>query len=218
MPLGRERELTDVASPPSVLAVASQLVRPERAPRSRPAPGPRARRSPPRTPCCRRCWPAPAPPPPEGAKRRPSLSHRFCDLKGRRPAGCLCVLIRKRANVRSPLGPPSPTASLMQWLPPHSHMGLPFFDLAEGYGGGTSELRLAASCTRVSSPGLPQPVIATKFLPTVWRYTQASFMASLDESLRRLAVSRTCCVSSACVHRVPGRGQHCGPVPSADCA
>lgn len=86
-------------------------------------------------------------------------------------------------------GPTLPEAQLDAVVASALSRGVAFFDTAEGYGGGTSEVRLAASCGRVAevlSASAPRPVIATKFLPTIWRYTRASFMASLDESLRRL--------------------------------
>mmetsp|Transcript_5780 Transcript_5780/g.8985 ORF Transcript_5780/g.8985 Transcript_5780/m.8985 type:complete len:337 (-) Transcript_5780:1415-2425(-) len=62
--------------------------------------------------------------------------------------------------------------------------GVSFFDTAEGYGGGTSELRLG----RLRGP---DAVIATKFLPTPWRWTHGSFESALRGSLERLG--QTCC-------------------------
>jgi pyridoxine 4-dehydrogenase len=80
-------------------------------------------------------------------------------------------------------------------------LGVTFFDTAEGYGGGTCETRLAASVHRVvvgshqrsttqqSSPA--QLILATKFLPTLWRWTEACFLSAVDASNKRMGV--TCC-------------------------
>lgn len=64
--------------------------------------------------------------------------------------------------------------------------GVTFFDTAEGYGGGTSEIRLRRL-------GLPRAgcVVATKFLPTLWRWSEASFIRALRASNTRLGVE--CC-------------------------
>mmetsp|Transcript_5980 Transcript_5980/g.10768 ORF Transcript_5980/g.10768 Transcript_5980/m.10768 type:complete len:358 (+) Transcript_5980:171-1244(+) len=62
-----------------------------------------------------------------------------------------------------------------------------FFDSAEGYGGGTSELRIHQVMAAVNPP--PGSVIlATKFMPLLWRWTEESFMRSLRGSLQRLGV------------------------------
>eukprot|EP00759_Apiculatamorpha_spiralis_P028916 PhF_6_TR31387/c0_g1_i3/m.45971 len=68
--------------------------------------------------------------------------------------------------------------------------GITFIDTAEGYGGGSSEERirdvLAPTTTQSSSL-----ILATKFLPTLWRWTEASFLRALRGSNRRLGI--TCC-------------------------
>ena len=79
--------------------------------------------------------------------------------------------------------------------------GVTFFDTAEGYGGGTSEERLAASLRAAigvasapagEPPSLQSSLIpATKFLPTLFRWTEAAFLAALDASNRRMGVA--CC-------------------------
>lgn len=67
--------------------------------------------------------------------------------------------------------------------------GVRFFDTAEGYGGGASERRLACTLARVGAPA--DVAIATKFLPTLWRWTTASFLRAVKGSNRRL--NTTCC-------------------------
>jgi hypothetical protein len=61
-------------------------------------------------------------------------------------------------------------------------------DTAEGYGGGTSEQRIAYcerqlrtsdAETSQSDEHLPQPIIATKFLPTLWRWTASMYVCAL---------------------------------------
>jgi len=65
-----------------------------------------------------------------------------------------------------------------------------FFDTAEGYGGGTSESRIALARERINSKD-DDLIIATKFLPTFWRWSLASFENALRASLRRL--NQSCC-------------------------
>ena len=56
--------------------------------------------------------------------------------------------------------------------------GITFFDSAEGYGGGTSEERLAAAVGRCREAGsIPEAwdgVLASKFIPTAWRWTKGT--------------------------------------------
>ena len=68
--------------------------------------------------------------------------------------------------------------------------GVTFFDTAEGYGGGTSEVQLAKALelAHLDSRVL---VLATKFLPTLWRWTEQAFIDALDASNRRLGID--CC-------------------------
>ena len=68
-----------------------------------------------------------------------------------------------------------------------------FFDTAEGYGGGTSEERLAAAlrAAGVSDIGASPYIPATKFLPTLFRWTESAFLSALDASNRRMGVD--CC-------------------------
>ena len=63
--------------------------------------------------------------------------------------------------------------------------GVTFFDTAEGYGFGSSETRLA----RLGFTG-PGTIVATKFLPTLWRWTPQSFVRATRASTRRLGVGR----------------------------
>jgi aryl-alcohol dehydrogenase-like predicted oxidoreductase len=58
-----------------------------------------------------------------------------------------------------------------------------FFDSAEGYAFGRSEVRTA---TMMNQEDL---VIATKFMPVLWRWTRESFFRSLENSRQRLNVS-----------------------------
>lgn len=59
------------------------------------------------------------------------------------------------------------------------------FDTAEGYGGGSSEQRLAEALSG-AAPSSSSPVIMTKFLPTIWRWTEYSFFSALRACQRRL--------------------------------
>jgi aryl-alcohol dehydrogenase-like predicted oxidoreductase len=76
--------------------------------------------------------------------------------------------------------------------------GVTFFDTAEGYGGGTSESQVAVAVRLATSGPTAAPrldrwplLVATKFLPTLWRWTEQSFINALDGSNQRLGV--TCC-------------------------
>ena len=59
--------------------------------------------------------------------------------------------------------------------------GVTFFDTAEGYGVGSSEERLAW----LGFVG-PDNLIATKFLPTLWRWSPRAFVRATEASNRRL--------------------------------
>jgi aryl-alcohol dehydrogenase-like predicted oxidoreductase len=76
-----------------------------------------------------------------------------------------------------------------------------FFDTAEGYGGGTSEMRVRSvkKWYEDNLNGKPEGnvVIATKFLPTLWRWTKSSFYKSLRGSLDRLGVN---CIDLYFIH------------------
>lgn len=64
--------------------------------------------------------------------------------------------------------------------------GVTFFDTAETYGQGQSEIILGKF-----SMEFPQPIqIATKFMPFPWRVSRGSFMRALKASLKRLGRSR----------------------------
>lgn len=65
-------------------------------------------------------------------------------------------------------------------------VGVTLVDTAEGYGGGTSEARIGRLGFAASGH-----LVATKFLPTYWRWTAGSFVRSQRASNQRLAVS-TC--------------------------
>jgi aryl-alcohol dehydrogenase-like predicted oxidoreductase len=67
--------------------------------------------------------------------------------------------------------------------------GLTFFDTAEGYGGGTSELQLAGAISRASTLPSSSLVLASKFLPTLWRFFEFQFLSALDASNARLGVT-----------------------------
>ena len=64
--------------------------------------------------------------------------------------------------------------------------GVTLIDTAEGYGGGTCEIRVrrAGFCR-------PGALVATKFLPTLWRWSENAVVRSVRRSNRRLGVS--CC-------------------------
>ncbi|CAJ1394931.1 unnamed protein product [Effrenium voratum] len=69
--------------------------------------------------------------------------------------------------------------------------GIQLFDTAEGYGGGTSEERLRDMELMVADEKRTGPVVATKFLPTLLRWTEASFRRALKSSLKRLGQTRS---------------------------
>eukprot|EP00899_Mesostigma_viride_P022553 jgi/Mesvir1/3482/Mv11973-RA.1 len=71
--------------------------------------------------------------------------------------------------------------------------GITFFDSAEGYGGGTSEERIRAALERRRLSGKKDKVsavVATKFLPTIWRYSRESFLRALRGCLDRLGAKK----------------------------
>eukprot|EP00475_Leptophrys_vorax_P023383 TRINITY_DN32013_c0_g1_i1.p1 TRINITY_DN32013_c0_g1~~TRINITY_DN32013_c0_g1_i1.p1 ORF type:complete len:353 (+),score=67.65 TRINITY_DN32013_c0_g1_i1:879-1937(+) len=72
--------------------------------------------------------------------------------------------------------------------------GLGFLDSAEGYGGGTSEMRIRRV---VKDTAEPKPIIATKFMPTLWRWSNASFDRALKGSMERLGVD---CIDVYFIH------------------
>ncbi len=63
--------------------------------------------------------------------------------------------------------------------------GATFFDTAEGYGVGSSEQRLGR--LGFAKPG---NLVATKFLPTLWRWTPGSFVSATRKSNARLQIDR----------------------------
>jgi len=63
--------------------------------------------------------------------------------------------------------------------------GVTFFDTAEGYGVGSSETRL---CRLGFADGTN--LIATKFLPTLWRWTPRAFVRATQSSIDRLGVKQ----------------------------
>lgn len=77
--------------------------------------------------------------------------------------------------------------------------GITFFDTAEGYGGGTSESRIRQvrdwyreeqpSSSQADSPS-SEVVVATKYLPTLWRWTRWSFYGAVRGSMQRLGVDK----------------------------
>jgi aryl-alcohol dehydrogenase-like predicted oxidoreductase len=65
--------------------------------------------------------------------------------------------------------------------------GVTFFDTAETYGQGQSEILLGKFSNQT-----PQPIqIATKFMPFPWRFNKRSLMRALKDSLHRLGRSQT---------------------------
>ncbi len=63
--------------------------------------------------------------------------------------------------------------------------GVTFVDTAEGYGGGSCELQVGRAGFKP-----PQALIATKFLPTIWRWSERSVVRAIRRSNRRLGVRR----------------------------
>jgi pyridoxine 4-dehydrogenase len=69
-----------------------------------------------------------------------------------------------------------------------------FFDTAEGYGGGTSEIRIRnvrewySRTYRQGRPDDANLVVATKYLPTLWRWTRYQFLQAVRASAERLGV------------------------------
>ena len=76
-----------------------------------------------------------------------------------------------------------------------------FFFCKKGYGGGTSEIRIRGVRKwyedRYLEGKQDDVIIATKFLPTLWRWTKASFYKSLRGSLERLGVD---CIDLYFIH------------------
>ena len=77
--------------------------------------------------------------------------------------------------------------------------GIVFFDTAEGYGGGTSEVRVrlvrewyqTQKDIETGDVGDEAKVIvATKYLPTLWRWTRWSFFRAVKKSMERLGVDK----------------------------
>jgi aryl-alcohol dehydrogenase-like predicted oxidoreductase len=71
-----------------------------------------------------------------------------------------------------------------------------FFDTAEGYGGGTSEIRIRQvrqwyqeTCLN-GKPDSEKVIVATKYLPTLWRWTKWSFYGAVRGSMQRLGVDK----------------------------
>ncbi|WP_455381286.1 aldo/keto reductase [Salinispira pacifica] len=63
--------------------------------------------------------------------------------------------------------------------------GVTFFDTAEGYGVGSSEARLGR--LDFTAPGA---LVATKFLPTLWRWRPSSYLRATEASNRRLGIDQ----------------------------
>lgn len=64
--------------------------------------------------------------------------------------------------------------------------GINFFDTAEMYGKGRSEIQLGKCLKNISS----DVVIATKFMPFPWRLTKGELRSALLRSLKRMGVSK----------------------------
>jgi aryl-alcohol dehydrogenase-like predicted oxidoreductase len=64
--------------------------------------------------------------------------------------------------------------------------GVRFFDTAESYGNGNSEIILGEFARSVENP----PIIATKFMPYPWRFRRASLIGALRRSLKRLGLDQ----------------------------
>jgi aryl-alcohol dehydrogenase-like predicted oxidoreductase len=71
--------------------------------------------------------------------------------------------------------------------------GVVLFDTAEGYGGGTSELRLGRLWRSEKKRSLPtqdqDAILMTKFLPVPWRWTHKHFELALRASNKRMGIS-----------------------------
>ncbi len=65
--------------------------------------------------------------------------------------------------------------------------GINFFDTAEAYGNGLSEIHLG-KCLKESPP--ENIVLATKFMPYPWRLTRRELRQALQRSLKRLGIPR----------------------------
>ncbi|KAL3909398.1 MAG: hypothetical protein SGILL_008102 [Bacillariaceae sp.] len=70
-----------------------------------------------------------------------------------------------------------------------------FFDTAEGYGGGTSEIRIREvrqwySENYLNGQADSNIVVATKYLPTLWRWTRYQFLQAVRASADRLGVEQ----------------------------
>jgi len=74
-----------------------------------------------------------------------------------------------------------------------------FIDSAEGYGGGTSEIRVKEVLHRMKKlrGEIPETIVATKFLPTIWRYTRSSFFRAVRNCAKRLGVD---CIDLFFIH------------------
>ncbi|KAG7362816.1 oxidoreductase, aldo/keto reductase [Nitzschia inconspicua] len=74
--------------------------------------------------------------------------------------------------------------------------GVLFFDTAEGYGGGTSEVRIRQVREWYQDKCLDgqadekDVIVATKYLPTLWRWTKWSFYGAVRGSMQRLGVDK----------------------------
>lgn len=63
--------------------------------------------------------------------------------------------------------------------------GVTFFDTAEGYGVGSSEARLGRLGFTTN-----ENLVATKFLPTLWRWSPGAYVRSTESSNRRLHIDQ----------------------------
>ena len=78
-----------------------------------------------------------------------------------------------------------PDETLAQIRDIASERGVTFFDTAEGYGVGSSEMRL-----RRLGFADGANLVATKFLPTLWRWTPRAFVRATQSSIDRLGVQQ----------------------------
>ena len=108
-------------------------------------------------------------------------------------------------KVVNPKGNLSDTEVQQIWKTCRRNHKIVFFDTAEGYGGGTSESRIRnvqnwynhEEQQKGSNDDDHQIIIATKFLPTLWRWTKGAFYKSLKGSLERLGVE---CIDLYFIH------------------
>jgi aryl-alcohol dehydrogenase-like predicted oxidoreductase len=87
------------------------------------------------------------------------------------------------------IDPENPTIykDILQIYQDAQEVGINFFDTAEAYGSGKSEIQLGLCLKQATFPDI---VVATKFMPYPWRLSKGELRAALMRSLKRLGLSR----------------------------